>query len=430
MLALAFVALLAGLAGIFIRLRHQFPRGIAVLTVTLLAGATPLAYFTFFEPAVSAVALFAAAAWLVALQRSPFVSRSNLATAALWVLVAVVVLFEWPLQLSPVRPLDVLFSSWHGFLSWTPVAYAAVLGTIAYARKDCTWALAVVALVLTSAWLVGSGEDWLQEPGVAPRRMLPLFALLAPGLAYLLDVMRRRPAFALVPLVLVPLSWNHLLMVQYTVGLLPKDEPISFARLVRQQPEANSRSSGFYPFAFPANVLFAWRQGVPVDSYDLLALEPPRDTVDLTFDQRARRYLGNGWEAPGVESGAPVWWIRERTATLAVPLSAPLDRSMEVTVRARSRFEEPIMQGDLSLLVNGQQVGDFSPGAAAASEARFVVPGQSRVWRHGLNHIAFVSRGAHRVDPADTREPGPIARRRRGNDAWPVAIYRITIRPI
>jgi hypothetical protein len=87
------------------------------------------------------------------------------------------------------------------------------------------------------------------------------------------------------------------------------------------------------------------------------------------------------------------------------------------------------MQGDLSLLVNGQQVGDFSPGAAAASEARFVVPAQSRVWRHGLNHIAFVSRGAHRVDPADTRPPGPIERRR-GSQPWPVAIYRVTIRPL
>ena len=429
MLALAAIALLAGLAGLFIRLRREFPRPIAVLTVVLLAGATPLSYFTFFEPSVWAVVLFAAAAWLAVLVSSPFAAQSAVVATLVWLLLTVVVLVDWPVRLWPSRPADVLFSSWHGFLSWTPVAYAAVIGTIAYARKNRTWALVTLLLLLASAWLIGARESWVQEPGVGPRRMAPLFALLAPGLAYLLDVMRRRPVLALLPLVVVPLVWNHLLMVQYTVGLLPKDEPISFARLVRQQPDALARATGMYPFAFPANVLFAWREGVPIDHYDLLALEPRRDRLDLTFDQRARRYLVNGWEAPGVESGAPVWWIRDREATIAVPLAVPGDRSMEITIRARSRFEEPVVQGDLSLLVNGHHVGDFSPGAHAASESRFVLPAGSPAWRDGLNHITFASRGAHRVDPAETRPPGPIARRR-GNEAWPVAIYRVGIKPI
>lgn len=431
MLALAATAFVAGLAGVFVRLRlrREFPQSITLLTVALLAGATPLAYFTFFEPSASELVLFAAAAWLGVLADSPIAARSRVVGGTAWALIAAALLFEWPLRLWPSRALDVLFSSWHGFLSWTPVAYAAVIGTIAYVRRNRAWGIAALSLLLASAWIVGARESWLQEPGLSPRRMVPLFAILAPGLACLLDVMRRRPALAIAPLVIAPLVWNHLLMVQYTVGLLPKDEPVSFARLVRQQPDAHARASGFYPFAFPANALFAWREGVPIDRYDLLAVEPRRAAFDLVFDRRARRYLLEGWDAPGMESASPVWWIRDRHATMAVPLAIPRDRSIEITVRARSRFEEPVVVSDLSLLVNGHAVGDLSPAAVSASEARFVVPPAQAFWRDGLNQLTFASRGTRRVDAGDLRPPGPIARRR-GNAPWPVAIYWIKIRPL
>ena len=36
------------------------------------------------------------------------------------------------LDFSNSRWADTLWSSWHGFLSWTPVAYVALLGTVAY----------------------------------------------------------------------------------------------------------------------------------------------------------------------------------------------------------------------------------------------------------------------------------------------------------
>jgi hypothetical protein len=429
LLALAVTAFLAGLAGVFVRLRREFPLSISVLTVALLAGATPLAYLTFFAPAGFELLLFAAGAWLGVVAGSPAAAQSYALRVAAWLLLAAVILFEWPFRVWPSRPSDVLFSSWHGFLSWTPVAYAGLIGTIAYVRRNRTWALGALILVLASASVVGAGDGWVQEQGLSPRRMTPVFAVLAPGLAYVLDVMRRRPAFALAPLVIAPLVWNHLLMVQYTIGLLPKDEPVSFARLVRQQPEAHARTSGFYPFAFPANVWFAWREGVPVDRYDLLAVEPRRETFDLVFDRRARRYLLDGWDAPGMEAASPLWWIRDRNATVAVPLAIRRDRPIEITVRARSRFEEPVMQSDLSLLVNGQSVGDFSPRATSASDLRFVVPAAQPFWRNGINRLTFASRGTHRVDGADTRPPGPIARRR-GNAAWPVAIYWVKIRPL
>lgn len=435
LLLLASIACLAGLAGVYLRLRREFPRGIVFIALALLAGATPLPYYTFFEPAAADVALFAAAAWLGVLAVSPIASRSLWVRIVTWIGIVVLLVAEWPalsevegpLTLWPSPWADVLFSSWHGFLSWTPVAYAAVIGTCGYLRRNRTWAIATLALLLASAWIVGARESWMIEPAFAPRRMMPVLALLAPGLAYLLDVLRRRPVVALAPLVIVPLVWNYLLMVQYTVGTLPKDEPVSFARLVRQQADTHVRSTPLYPFAFPANVWFAWREGVPVDRYDLLALEPRRTMLDLAMDRNASRFLLDGWDAPGTDGSRPVWWLRGREAVLAVPLALPADRPIDITVTARSRYEEPVVHSDLTLHVNGQSVGDFSPAAASSSEARFVVPPGQTFWREGINRIAFVSRGSHRVDPSDTRPPGPLARRA-ANPPWPVAIYRVTIR--
>src|SRR4029453_14903521 len=34
---------------------------------------------------------------------------------------------------------DTLWSSWHGFLSWTPIAYVALVGTAAYVTRAWRW---------------------------------------------------------------------------------------------------------------------------------------------------------------------------------------------------------------------------------------------------------------------------------------------------
>src|SRR5690606_16101947 len=58
------------------------------------------------------------------------------------------------------RWMDTLFSSWHGFLSWTPVAYVAVLGTIGYLRRQSAWAISALAILFLTAWVNGSTQDW------------------------------------------------------------------------------------------------------------------------------------------------------------------------------------------------------------------------------------------------------------------------------
>ena len=325
------------------------------------------------------------------------------------------------------RWIDTLFSSWHGFLSWTPVAYLAVIGTFVYLRREWRWATATLVILFVTAWVNGATQDWAGGWSFGGRRFSSALVLLAPGLAVLVDLALRRPLVALAPVVAAALWWNHLLMVQYTAGMLPKDDPVAFGRIVRQQAELHTRAPYWYPFAFPANVWFAWREGVPVDKYDVLSPETPRPSFALTFDRVAERFLLSGWDVPGGDDWGPCWWIGGTPAAMAIPLD-PKDAEVTIRVRTRTRFEEPAVRARLAIEVNGQEVGRFEAGLPDATTAEVIVPAGSarQLFRRGLNQVAFRSLGVERVDPADTRPPGPLASRS-ARQVWPVAVYSIEV---
>jgi hypothetical protein len=429
------IACAIGLAGLYVRLRRDHSISTTLAAVVLLAGGTPLTWYTLFEPAVTEAAAFALTAWIAVAAALPLADRKSRAIRILaWSGVAAVpVLTVWwttPAGSGPdlarVGWSHVLFSPRQGFLAWSPVAYLAVVGTLVSVRRTPVLTVLAIVLLLATAAMTGASGMWLREPAFGARPMIVLLAILAPGLAHLIDAVRSRPMIALAPLVALPILWNHLLMVQYTAGMLPKDEPVSFAQVVRQQADVQSRTLPFYPFAFPANVWFAWREDVPVGRYDLLAMEPRAASIDLALDRTVERFLLEGWSGPTALEDEQGWWIGERRATIVVPLS-PSAEGMRVVVVARSRFEEPTFEADLTLLVNDYTAGDFSPPAAHASEAAFTVPRSAL--RDGLNKLTFVSRGAHPIDPADTRPPGPVARRA-SRSGWPVAVYRVAIKPL
>jgi hypothetical protein len=328
------------------------------------------------------------------------------------------------------RWIDTLFSSWHGFLSWTPVAYIAVLGTFFYVRRDWRWAVSALVVLFLTAWVNGSTQDWAGGWSFGGRRFSSALVMLAPGLALTLEFLVRRPFVILTPLIVGALWWNYLLMVQYTAGMLPKDEPVSFGRIVRQQAELHTRAPYWYPFAFPANVWFAWREGLPVDKYDVLSPEIPRASIDLTFDRTVEKYLLSGWDVPGGDDWGPAWWIGGTPAELAVPL-APQGGPLRLVVKSRTRFEEPPVRASLALDINGVEVWRFDAGVPDASLATIDVPAGTarRVLRHGFNRLGLRSLGVARLDPSDPRPPGPLASRA-GSHVWPVAVYSVQVQSL
>lgn len=324
------------------------------------------------------------------------------------------------------RWIDTLFSSWHGLFSWTPVVYVAALGTVAYLRREWRWAVAALVILFLTAWVNGATQDWAAGWSFGGRRFSSVLVLLAPGLALAIEAMVKRPLLALAPVVAGALWWNHLLMVQYTSGMLPKDEPVAFSRLVRQQGEVATRAPYAYPFAFPANAWFAWRHDLPIDKYDVLAPVAIGASFETRFDRSVEKFLLEGWEAPTGDEWGSAWWIRDTPATIAVPVALPPGR-VSITIRTRTRLDEPVVQAALALEVNGTQVGQFAAGVPEPSSSTLTVPAEvaARVLRAGFNRLSIRSLGVSRVDPNDTRPPGPLARRR--DAAWPVAVYELSM---
>ena len=371
-----------GVVAVYHRLRTRFDRAESALVTALVLGATPLFGAALTSSLVdttvfAAVAVACLAATRLAIRRG--------ASTAIWIALlvapAVVVMIA---QRPRVGVLDALFSPASGLLSLTPVVYIAVIGMAAYGRHEVAPALATLAALVIWPW-VG-----------AP--LLGIVALTAPGLAAVVNWACRKPLLAVAPLVVFAFAWNYWLMVQYTAGMIPKDAPVSFATLVRQQADVHTRAPYVYPFAFPANVYFAWREGVPIARYDALAVEPRRDSIDMVFDRAADRFLLDGWgpltsSASGVARG-----LNSDRATLVFRLAAA-DRNVGVRIIGEARHGPSATPLEMTVLVNDVVVGriDAAPGEPFDRQITMPRAVVGATLRAGYNRLTIVTHGSARV---------------------------------
>lgn len=377
---MALTAYLAGAAGLFFiyrGLRRDVDSGVALLSTLLCFAATPL---------LSAVA---AGRWLDVLAFAMVAAlvfesarvASTLVTGIAWIAAALVPVLARVVQ--GAEPTS-LFGADGGFFSLTPVTYIALIGTIAYVRHNPWWTTATLSLLLL--WFATGSA------------LTPAVALLAPGLALALDFARRRPLVAVTPLVIAAVAWNYWLMVQYTAGTIPKDAPVSFAAMVRQQADVHTRPPYFYPFAFPASAIFAWREGVPVARYDVLVAEPRREHFELVIERGSERFLLDGWGPPGANDTGPFRWIDGHRATLTFPLE-PSAHDLAVEVLATARGDRPSPASELTVELNGHSIGRAAVSPLAATEARLIVSRADvgRMVRAGYNRLSIVTSGTHRI---------------------------------
>jgi hypothetical protein len=424
-----------GLLAIHERLRWEFDGAVALTTTLLLFAGTSL-FWAMTRGAIGPdILMFVAVAVALALAGRP--SQSRGVAVAVWAGIAVIPVLARVLvspadaagaSSAPWGWLPSLFSSSHGLFTLTPITYVAFVGTLVYVGRNALWTTG--AVMAFSVWVISAAVMRPSPDAPFGHGLTSALVLFAPGLARLIELARARPVLALAPLVIAALAWNYWLMVQYTVGMLPKDAPVSFARMVREQATVHTRDPYVYPFAFPANVWFAWREQMPASRFESLAFEPRRASVDLVLDRAADRFLVDGWDAPGADDSGPARWTGGHRASVALPLEVEAGRPQHVVVTARARLDEPAVAARLALEINGYEVGRFSVPPDAPRDLVIRVPASpvGQPWRAGYNRLTLVSHGVERVDPADQRPPGPLARGA-GNRAWPVAIYRIRITP-
>jgi hypothetical protein len=284
---------------------------------------------------------------------------------------------------------DTLWSSWHGFLSWTPVAYIALLGVCAYARRRWRWTAATLLIVFLMAWVNGSAADWAAGWSFGGRRFTSCLVLLAPGLALVIHHLTRRPMIAIGVMALAAIGWNQLLLAQYSTRMLGGAEPVSFGRIVRQQAEVVTRPPFVYPWAFPANVWFAWRTGLPVDRYDLLAPEPLRPSLELEMGAAAGKFLLDGWGPRASDEWGDLRWMEGRRAEMVLPLDVAAGEEAQLVITARTRLLDPPVRAEVTVSVNDQHVGTFAPEAERPSTLSFRLRSGSPALRRGFNRVVF-----------------------------------------
>jgi hypothetical protein len=369
-LAVAMLVACGALLAVYLRLRREHDRTTAWLSIILMAGATPLL------PAITQgvlsdatmLAVLSAVGYFVL----PRVAPRWAQTIALVVATLIAALVTPDASTPPS-----LFSPASGFLARTPVVYIAVGGLIAGARTfpaEC--AAALTALLLWPA----TGTS-----------LVPALAWLAPGLAFVITWVRHRPMAAALPLIAGAIVWNYWLMVQYTAGSLPKDAPVRFAAMVRQQADVHTRAPYIYVFAFPGNLVDAWRQGIPLTRYDALAGEPRHDRFTMAFDGSTDRFLLDGWGRLDAGAAGPFRTVVADRAELLFPLT-PTAADIELIIAVTLR-DTAVSSADAVVEINGRVIGrmEIEPNHPEEHRLRVRASDVGDVFRAGYNRLSIVT---------------------------------------
>ena len=293
---------------------------------------------------------------------------------------------------------DVLFSSRHGLLAWSPIVWAALIGTVFYARRNPRWGWPALIAFAVLVWVNGSAHDWAGGWAFGGRRFVSLLGALAPGLALALAWMRRRTLVVLAPVMVICIGWNVVLMADYHDGRIPRDETFQWADALGPRFDALARPPLFYPFSFPANVWFSWREGLPAARYDLLGSEPLRREMYLPLNDWGSRFLLDGWRNGAGDEFGSRHYLVEPSGSLVIPLDVRPDAAFGIDLEARAEGEPRGASTRLELAVNNRSFGELplEIGAATPSRRVFVAPAGAKVWRRGTTALLFRGRPAPR----------------------------------
>jgi hypothetical protein len=111
--------------------------------------------------------------------------------------------------------LDLLISTHHGWLSWSPLVVAAFFGWPLLVRRLGWFAVALIAICLAEVWLNAALTDWWGGLGFGARRLTDETLLLALSFAALFDWLRRRLPGLAVALVAAGIAWTVVLLAQF-----------------------------------------------------------------------------------------------------------------------------------------------------------------------------------------------------------------------
>jgi hypothetical protein len=289
------------------------------------------------------------------------------------------------------RLVDILWSSQNGLFATSPVLYVGAIGLFLLWRRDRLLAVCSILAVAAMTWFNASIQDWWGSAAFGMRRFdgaLPLFVL---GTAIAADdaarFVGRHPRLVVGATAALLIVWNLTFMNAALTGRVRIGEPLAFAPLAGEQVATIERFVG-HPFSWPANLIFAARNGVSPSEYDLLFVgrflaDPmrPFGRVDVGGDDGP--WLEEGWNGPERARDVTYRWAGETSAIrIVLDYAAPL----VVQVRAQAFTWPAAPPQRLTLEINGTAQAPLTiPPQWAIVEQTVPAAG----WRAGVNQVVL-----------------------------------------
>jgi hypothetical protein len=123
------------------------------------------------------------------------------------------------IQWASPHPIDVLFSTNHGLLTWTPLVALSLWGLGMFLPRNREAAPVILGLVLVAWYVNAAVADWWAGEAFGARRFLSLFPFLVLGMATWFQGREQRAGVAMPRVVVacVLIVANGLLLLQYQV---------------------------------------------------------------------------------------------------------------------------------------------------------------------------------------------------------------------
>lgn len=312
---------------------------------------------------------------------------------------------SWYMRWSHPNPGGLLFSSYNGLLTTTPLLYPAVLVLCAlpfWTRHRALRPLA--ALFVLALYVNASVWDWWGEASFSSRRLtdLALVFTVATALAFdaLFRLAERRPRLAMTAGLALALAlsafWNHGAMLGEGTGrtrqLGARPAPERWTPVLELAGRDLWERVG-NPLAWPASLPFALWHGVHPRAFDRLVGEGffRRRYYERTIEPGSEVFPFDGpdeYFADGFSAPRPLGPARGRTVESRARLLLPLFDDAIEAVELESLA--PGAPARLRVRWSGRELGELAVGPGLVRQRLAVPPGAVRV---GVNELWFLASG-------------------------------------
>lgn len=130
----------------------------------------------------------------------------------------------------------VLFSSKHGIFIWTPILLFATGGFPLFFKKDKKFAFYLAIPYILLVYIVSSQYNWWQGSSFGGRIFISCTPLFVLGLSALIESLRKKIPLKVISIIgLFFIVWNFLFIFQFGWGLIPREDYISWKKIVYNQ---------------------------------------------------------------------------------------------------------------------------------------------------------------------------------------------------